>query len=105
MARDILGEFGPDVKHVDAERITSNRPVEKKDVMGYQPPTGPKYMMSTGVGLRGGTNYGNAGSQGKGALSAEASGRPGDLTTHNFHDGFDSDDSGREPHSPLREDD
>lgn len=52
-----------------------------RDVMGYKPPTGPRYQDRCGPGLRGGTNFGNAGSQGKKSLTAEASGSETDLNT------------------------
>ena len=43
----------------------------------YSPPVGPKHNMDPGPGLRGGTNFGNCGSQGEKSIDAEASGRPG----------------------------
>jgi len=71
------------------------KPIER-DVLNYQEPTGPKYRNRMGPGLRGGTNFGNAGSQGKKSIQAEGSGRPGDLTTSFLNDGYDQDDAGRE---------
>lgn len=105
MARTILGEYGPDAVKPQAPRITKNGPAADRDVMDYQPPQGPKYTMNTGVGLRGGTNFGNAGSQGKSVITAEGSGYPGQGVDHILSDGFDSDDSGPEPGDPIREDD
>lgn len=52
-----------------------------RDIMNYQEPTGPKYRDRVGPGLRGGTNFGNAGSQGKTSITAEASGSETDLNT------------------------
>ena len=53
----------------------------KKDVMGYQPPAGPRHIMNTGVGLRGGDNCGKAGSQGAESCSPKTGGTPGQLNT------------------------
>ena len=71
------------------------KPIER-DVMNYQEPTGPRYRDRPGPGLRGGTNFGNAGSQGKTKITAEATGNPDDLTTSLLNDGYDQDDAGRE---------
>lgn len=73
-----------------------NGPVPERDVMNYQEPTGPKYRDRGGPGLRGGTNFGNAGSQGKKSIQAEGSGSPGALTTSLLNDGYDQDDAGSE---------
>ncbi len=91
MARSILNEFGQDTPKFQAPRITKNGPADCGDVMSYGTPAGPKYMMNTGVGLRGGTNFGNAGSQGKSSISAEGGGYPGQ--GHEIYpDGLDNDD-------------
>jgi hypothetical protein len=94
MARDILSEFGPESPQPQASRLENGGKPGERDVMDYQPPTGPKYIMRVGVGLRGGTNFGNAGSQGKHSLNAEGSGRPG-IGGCILNDGLDQDDKGR----------
>ena len=94
MARDILSEFGPESSQPQKARAESGGPTEARDVMDYQPPTGPKYIMRTGPGLRGGTNFGNAGSQGKKAIYAEGSGSPG-IGGCILNDGLDQDDTGK----------
>lgn len=86
----ILGEFGEDTYKPQASRITKNGPADCK-TRPYSEPQGPKYIQSTGPGLRGGTNFGNAGSQGKGSLQAEGAGSPGIHGT-NYADGYDNDD-------------
>lgn len=91
MARTILGDFGPDAYKPQAPRITKNGPVDERDVMNYAPPQGPKYL-GGGLGLRGGTNFGNAGSQGKASIQAEGSGTPGQLNSDVHPDGLDNDD-------------
>lgn len=93
MARTILGEFGPDTPKPQAPRIMKNGPVAERDVMDYAPPQGPKYL-GGGLGLRGGTNFGNAGSQGKGSIQAEGTGTPGQLNSEVFPTGYDNDDGG-----------
>ena len=94
MARDILSEFGPESPQPQAERLQSGGDMPERDVLDYQPPQGPKYITRTGVGLRGGTNFGNAGSQGKKAIYAEGAGRPG-IGGCILNDGLDQDDTGR----------
>lgn len=94
MARDILSEYGNDSPQPQKPRAESGGCTEARDVMGYEPPTGPKYIMRTGVGLRGGTNFGNAGSQGKKSLQAEGAGSPG-IGGCILNDGLDQDDTGR----------
>lgn len=93
MGRDILSEFGPESAQPKAGRMDFNRPEPERDVMDYQPPQGPMHIMETGVGLRGGTNLGNKGSQGRydsrvsGAkqttppIGDGGAGAPGDLNT------------------------
>lgn len=65
MARDILGEYGPDSRQPQASRADCGG-VEMKDVkpLPYSPPKGPTGHMQSSPGLHG-TNHGNAGSQGK----------------------------------------
>jgi hypothetical protein len=63
--RDILSEYGPESPHHEAPRITRNGPAGSlHSDNDYHPPQGPIHMMNTGVGLRGGVNYGNCGLQG-----------------------------------------
>lgn len=94
MTRDILGEFGPESSQPQADRLRNGGDPSERDVMDYQPPTGPKYIMNTGVGLRGGRNFGNAGSQGKKSIYAEGTGQPG-IGGCILNDGLDQDDTGR----------
>lgn len=88
MARPILSEFGPDSYKPQAEPASCGGVLKARDVMNYQPPTGPINQKRPGPGLKGGTylgegprfmdhdpvtgspgihgtNYGNAGSQGR----------------------------------------
>lgn len=87
MARDILGEFGPDSRSPQAARATCGGVKEAKP-MPYSPPRGPSNINDPkGPGLHGsnhgmarspspsggrsgspgigGTNHGNSGSQGR----------------------------------------
>ena len=59
--KDFLGEYGPD--RTSDSRASNGGKMEKKE-LPYSPPVGPKGQMQKGVGL-GGTNHGNAGTQGK----------------------------------------
>lgn len=95
MARDILSEYGADSPQPQADRLRNGGDPDCRDVMDYQPPTGPKYIMNTGVGLRGGRNFGNAGSQGKKSIYAESTGRPG-IGGSILNDGLDNDDDVRD---------
>ena len=66
MARDILSDYGPN--RASSRRATpcgGYKLEDKRDVNRYAPPQGPKHIMETGVGLRGGTNHGKAGMQGQ----------------------------------------
>ena len=94
MARDILSGFGPESSQPQKASATCGGVTEAKDVMDYQPPTGPKYIMRTGPGLRGRTNFGNAGSQGKKSIYAEGTGSPGNHGCI-LNDGLDQDDTGK----------
>lgn len=62
MARDILSEYGPDTHKPQASRMSKNGPAESGSC-SYSPPKGPIGIGHSGPGL-GGTNYGNAGTQG-----------------------------------------
>lgn len=64
MARDILGEFGPDSHQAQAPRATTGGVKEAKP-LSYDPPKGPTNMHHEGPGLADHTNHGNCGSQGK----------------------------------------
>lgn len=59
--RDILSGYGPD--HRSPQRGPAEcggvLPGDQRDVRNYSPPQGPRNIMNTGVGLRGGTNHGN----------------------------------------------
>ena len=94
MARDILSEYGPESSQPQASRLDNGGDAECRDVMDYQPPQCPKYITRTGPGLKGGTNFGNAGSQGKKAIYAEGAGSPGSGGCI-LKDGLDQDDTGR----------
>lgn len=63
MARDILGEYGPDSPMNQKPRATSGG-VEEAKPLPYSPPKGPIGQGHEGPGL-GGMNHGNAGTQGK----------------------------------------
>lgn len=59
MSRDILGEYGPESEPGGNRSSCGGVTMKDKvDVMRYQTPQGPKYIMNTGVGLRGGDNHG-----------------------------------------------
>lgn len=59
---DILNEYGPNSKP-GGDRATCGGDIKPKD-LPYSPPIGPKGQSHNSVGL-GGTNHGNAGTQGK----------------------------------------
>lgn len=85
MSRSLLNGFGP-TEPVVGSRASSGGVTQAK-VEHYSPPVGPKHVMNEGVGLRGGTTFGDAGSQGKGALRAAVGGRPGQHVTRNYGGG------------------
>jgi hypothetical protein len=58
MARDILGEYGPDKSSPQAARATSGG-VEHAKPLPYSPPVGPTNLHHQGPGLGGG-NHGMA---------------------------------------------
>ena len=76
MARDILGEYGPERK--SGGGLSGQGQVSKRDVMNYKPPQGPTNIGDKkGPGLHG-DNCGNAGSQGYyGETNKQTSGSPG----------------------------
>lgn len=83
MARPILSDYGPERsvggKRAECGGVTMK---DKVDVRNYSPPVGPNHIMKTGVGLRGGTNVGYCGSQGRygdnsGGYGDGAGGAPG----------------------------
>ena len=78
MARDILGGFGPDTpkKQVPGSTCGGVLMGDKRDVMNYQPPTGPTSISNRRVGL-GGENVGNAGTQGKYSTNVSEGGKVG----------------------------
>lgn len=60
---EILKHYGPD-SSPGGKRSTCGGVIEPKP-LPYSPPVGPKNNMSPGPGLKGGTNHGTAGTQGK----------------------------------------
>jgi len=76
MAREILGEFGPERKIGGGAK--GNGPAPQRDVMNYSPPKGPTNIGDPkGPGLHG-DNCGNSGSQGYyGETNKQTSGSPG----------------------------
>ena len=50
MARDIIGEFGPDAHKPQAARATSGGCTEAKTIENYKHPVGPKEQMHEGPG-------------------------------------------------------
>lgn len=63
MSKEILGHYGPD-RTEDGKRATNGGRQEPKE-LPYNPPQGPKHQYQPGPGLRGGTNHGCCGTQGK----------------------------------------
>lgn len=63
MARDILGEYGPEAKTGSGAECGG---IEEAKPLPYSPPVGPINQHHEGPGLKGGTNYGNSGTQHKG---------------------------------------
>lgn len=63
MSKDILSHYGPDSKPGGNRAPCGG--VEEFKPLRYSPPIGPKNMNSPGPGLRGGTNHGCCGTQGK----------------------------------------
>lgn len=64
MARDILGEYGPESPMDQKPRATNGGKMPVRDVMGYKEPVGPKNRHSEGPGLHD-DNRGCCGTQGK----------------------------------------
>ena len=83
MARDILGEYGPEAHKPQAGRATSGGVEQAKDVMHYRPAEGPLYQHFEHPGLGGGTNCGS----GQKPVSYETSGSPGNHGTNHGNKG------------------
>lgn len=64
MARDILGEFGPDSPSNQRPRATNGGQMEVKE-LPYSPPVGPSNINDAKSPGIHGTNHGNCGTQGK----------------------------------------
>lgn len=62
MSKDILSDYGPDTRK--DSRASNGGRIEPKP-LPYSPPVGPRNMQRPGPGLRGGTNHGCCGTQGK----------------------------------------
>lgn len=80
MARDILGEYGPESAQRQAPRATSGGPTSAKP-LAYSPPQGPTNLHHSGPGLGGG-NHGNAACPRPDADDARG---PGYGTGHTVH--------------------
>lgn len=76
MGKDILSMYGNDSIMPKARRASSGGVKSARDVMGYDPPTGPTSIGNRGPGL-GGDNYGNCGTQGPKMTSPREGGMPG----------------------------
>lgn len=78
MARDILGEYGPESNQPQVGRAKGGGQMPVRDVMGYSPPCGPSNINDAqSPGLHG-HNCGNAGTQGATATKTDgSSGSPG----------------------------
>lgn len=63
MNKDILGEYGPESSAGGNRASNGGKPEVKP--LPYSPPIGPKNNNSPGPGLKGGTNHGCCGTQGK----------------------------------------
>lgn len=64
MAREILGEFGPDANKSQAARATNGGQMEVKP-LPYSPPVGPSNINDPKTPGLHGTNHGPCGTQGK----------------------------------------
>lgn len=64
MARDILGEFGPNSPAPQAPRATNGGHMPVRPIP-YSPPVGPTTFSHEGPGLANHTNHGCQGTQGK----------------------------------------
>lgn len=64
MARDILGEFGPDEPFDQKPRATNGGHMTPKPT-SYSPPVGPTTFDHQGPGLANHTNHDNCGTQGR----------------------------------------
>ena len=65
MARDILGEYGPESPSNQKARATKGGVTEARDVMNYQPPVGPKGISDSKTPGLHGNNCGPNGTQGR----------------------------------------
>jgi hypothetical protein len=76
MAR-LHGLYGPE-RTVEGNRAKCGG-IDKSCVKEapYSAPQGPKHQMNAGVGLRGGTNYGPSGTQGKHSWAQDTGGHAG----------------------------
>lgn len=75
MARDILGEFGPESPQHQKPRATHGGTMPVQPTR-YHPPQGPIGIDHKGVGL-GGVNHGNCGTQGPNLGAEHDTGHPG----------------------------
>ena len=78
MARDILGEYGPETYSPQVPRATRGGVMKARDVMNYATPVIPGWnpMQPNSPGLHG-TNLGKAGSQGPNQAACTGDGAEG----------------------------
>lgn len=76
MPRDILSEFGPESPRDRDPGFVDGGVKRARDVMGYQPPQGPRNIMESATpGLHG--DIYRSGSQGPASTPIQSSGRAG----------------------------
>lgn len=65
MARDILGEYGPESSQPQSGVSNNGGRLDTKDVRNYQPPVGPSSINDPKTPGIHGSNHGNNGTQGR----------------------------------------
>lgn len=61
--KDVLAPFSSTA--MPSSRASNGGQMQAKPIANYKPPVGPKNNSSPGPGLKGGTNHGCCGTQGK----------------------------------------